>query len=73
MWGSLHVREPGSVLVHMVINNRDMEPRRDYGTIQVYKFMSPQDPVAKSAKGFAAILVPYSGSVFSSAVAVGSQ
>ena len=31
MWVSLHVREPGSVLVHMVVNNRDMELRRGYG------------------------------------------
>ena len=66
MWGSLHVREPSSVLVHMVVNNLDMELRRDYGSIQVYQFMSPQDPVAKSAKGFPAILVPNSGFGFES-------
>jgi len=66
MWGSLHVREPRSVLVHMVVNNRDMELRRGYGTIHVYQFMSPQDPVAKSAKGFPAILVPNRGFGFKS-------
>jgi len=66
MWDSLHVREPRSVLVYMVVNNRDMEPRRGYGAMEVYKFMSPQDPVAKSAKGFAAILVPNRGSGFNS-------
>ena len=27
MWSSLLVREPRSVLIHMVINNRNMEPR----------------------------------------------
>jgi len=58
MWGGLHVREPRSVLVHMVVNNRDMEFRRGYGAMHVCQFMSPQDPVAKSAKGFPAILVP---------------
>ena len=66
MWSSLLVREPRSVLVHVVVNNRNMEPRCDNGAILVYKFMSPQDPVAKSAKDFATILNSYRGSVFSS-------
>ena len=66
MWSSLLVREPRSALIHVVVNNRNMEPRCENGAIQVYKFMSPQDPVAESAKGFASILVPYRGSVFSS-------
>ena len=62
----MRVREPRSELVHVVVNNRNMEPRCENGAIQVYKFMSPKDPVAESAKGFASILVPYRGSVFSS-------
>jgi len=66
MWSSLHVREPGSVLFHVVVNNRNMEPSCENGASQVYKFMPPKDPVAESAKGFASILVPYGGSVCSS-------
>jgi len=58
MWSSLLVREPRSVLVHVVVSNRNMEPRCENGASQVYKFMSPRNPVAESAKALASILVP---------------
>ena len=55
MGSGLLIREPRSVLVHEVVDDRNMEPRCENGTSQVYKFMSPKDPVAESAKGFASI------------------
>jgi len=60
---SLLVHEPGSMWVHAVVYDRNMEPRCENGADQVHKFMSPKNLVSESAEGFASILVPYRSSV----------